>query len=122
MSAQTHTELYVWPHRYQVQEGAYHALVILLVQVFTFLIRVKCCSRTNQHRHSFGVLHLEFPHNVLGVLGLVHKVPSLDCLIRRPRKNSNSPIMLISNFMLMSNANLETKEYDQPKIISSTYI
>jgi hypothetical protein len=49
-------------------------------------------------------------------------VPSFDCLIWRPRKNYNSPIMLISNFLLMSFVNLATKECDEPpKIISSTY-
>jgi hypothetical protein len=41
--------------------------------VFTFLIRIKSCSRTHRRRHGLGVLHLELPHNVLGVLSLVNK-------------------------------------------------
>jgi hypothetical protein len=49
-------------------------------------------------------------------------VPSLDCLIWRPRKNYNSPIMLIENSLLMSSANLATRELDEPpKTISFTY-
>jgi hypothetical protein len=41
MSAQTYWELYVWPCRRQVEEWPDHALVLLLVHVFTFLI----CTR-----------------------------------------------------------------------------
>jgi hypothetical protein len=73
MSAQTYRELDVRPHRYQVKEWPDHASVLLLVHVFTFLIRIKSCNRTHRRRHSLGVLHLELPHNVLGVLSLVHK-------------------------------------------------
>jgi hypothetical protein len=36
-------------------------------------------------------------------------VPSFDYLIGRPRKNCNSPIMLISNSMLMYFVNLQPK-------------
>jgi hypothetical protein len=39
-----------------------------------------------------------------------------------PRKNCNSPILLISNSLLMSSANLAKREFDEPpKTISSTY-
>jgi hypothetical protein len=49
-------------------------------------------------------------------------VPSFNYLIWRPRKNCNSPIMLISNSLLMSSANLATKELNEPpKTISSLY-
>jgi hypothetical protein len=41
-------------------------------------------------------------------------VPSFDCLIWRPWKNCNSPIMLISNSLAMSSSNLGTKELDEP--------
>ena len=36
-------------------------------------------------------------------------VPSLTCLICSPRKNYNSPIMDISNSLLISSANLATR-------------
>jgi hypothetical protein len=49
-------------------------------------------------------------------------IPSFDCLICSPRKNCNSPIILISNSLLISSANLATRELDDaPKTISSTY-
>jgi hypothetical protein len=49
-------------------------------------------------------------------------VPSFDCLICSLRKNCNSPIMLISNSLLISSANLASRELDEPpKTISSTY-
>jgi hypothetical protein len=41
--------------------------------VFTFHIRIKSFSRTHTRGHGLGVLHLELPHNDLGVLSLVHK-------------------------------------------------
>jgi hypothetical protein len=72
-SAQTYRELDVRPRRCQVEEWPDHALVLLLVHVFTLPIRIKSCSRTHRHCHSLGVLHLELPHNVLGVLSLVYK-------------------------------------------------
>jgi hypothetical protein len=47
-------------------------------------------------------------------------VPSFDYLICSPRKNCISPIILISNSLLMSY--LATRELDEPpKTISSTY-
>jgi hypothetical protein len=73
MSAQTYRELDVWPHRRQVEEWPDHAPVLLLVHMFAFLICMKSCSCTHTRRHGLGVLHLELPHNVLGVLSLVHK-------------------------------------------------
>jgi hypothetical protein len=72
-SAQTYRELDVWSHRRQVEEWPDHAPVLLLVNVFTFLIHIKSYSRTHRRRHGLAVLHLELPHNVLGVLSLVHK-------------------------------------------------
>jgi hypothetical protein len=43
-------------------------------------------------------------------------------LIWSPIKNCNSPIIDISNSLLMSSSNLTTKEWDEPpKLISSTY-
>jgi hypothetical protein len=49
-SAQTYRELDVWPRRRQVDEWPDHASVLLLVHVFTFLIRIKSCSRTHRRR------------------------------------------------------------------------
>jgi hypothetical protein len=72
-SAQTYQELDVRPRRRQVEEWPDHAPVLLLVHVFTFLVHIKSCSRTHRCCHSLGILHLELPHNVLGVLSLVHK-------------------------------------------------
>jgi hypothetical protein len=72
-SARTYRELDVWPCRRQVEEWPDHASILLLVHVFTFLIRIKSCSRTHRRRHGLGIHHLEFPHNVLGILSLVHK-------------------------------------------------
>jgi hypothetical protein len=34
---------------------------------------IKSCSCTHRRRHSLGVLHLELPYNVLGVLSLVSR-------------------------------------------------
>jgi hypothetical protein len=65
---------------------------------------------------------LNFPTMSLVYFAWCTKVPSFDCLIWRVRKNCNSPIMLISNSLLMRSANLATKELDEsPKTISSTY-
>jgi hypothetical protein len=55
-------------------------------------------------------------------LALCTKVPSFACLICILRKNCNSPNIDISNSLLMSSANLTTKERDEPpETISSTY-
>jgi hypothetical protein len=79
-SAQTYWELDVRHRRRQVEKWPDHAPVLLLVHVFTFLLRIKSCSRTHRRRHGLGILHLEFPHNVLGVLSLVHKCSFLQLL------------------------------------------
>jgi hypothetical protein len=72
MSAQTYQELDVRPRRRQVEEWPDHAPVLLLVHMSTFLICIKSYSRTHRRRHGLGILHLELPHNVLGVQSLVH--------------------------------------------------
>jgi hypothetical protein len=72
-SAQTYRKLDVGPRRRQVEEWHDHASVLLLVHVFTFLIRIKSCSRTHRRRHGLGVLRQELSHYILGVLSLVHK-------------------------------------------------
>jgi hypothetical protein len=72
-SAQTYRELDVRPCHRQVEEWPDHASVLVLSYMLTFLIRIKSSSHTHRRRHSLGVLHLELPHNVLGVLSLVHK-------------------------------------------------
>jgi hypothetical protein len=65
---------------------------------------------------------LNFRTMSLVYLAWCTNVPSFDCLICSPRKNCNSPIMLISNALLISSANLATRELDEPpKTISSTY-
>jgi hypothetical protein len=49
-------------------------------------------------------------------------IPSLACLIWSPRKNCNSLIIDISNYLLVYFENLATKEWEElPKTISSTY-
>jgi hypothetical protein len=47
-SAQTHRKLDVQPRRRQVQEGANHALVLLLVHELSILVRIERCSRTHR--------------------------------------------------------------------------
>jgi hypothetical protein len=65
---------------------------------------------------------LNFRTMSLVYLAWCTNVPSFDCLICSSRKNYNSPIMLISNSLLIFSANLEPRELDKPpKIISSTY-
>jgi hypothetical protein len=54
-SAQTYREQDVRPRRCQVEEWPDHASVLLLVHVFTFLVRIKSYSRTHRRRHSLGV-------------------------------------------------------------------
>jgi hypothetical protein len=48
MSVQTHRELNVQPRCCQVQEGANHAPVLLLVHKLSVLVRVYRCSRTHR--------------------------------------------------------------------------
>jgi hypothetical protein len=78
--------------------------------MFTFLVRIRSCSRTHRRRHGFGVLHLEHPHYVLGVLVLVHKCSFLQLLDLEAEEELQLTIMLILNSLLMSSANLATKE------------
>jgi hypothetical protein len=52
---------------------------------------------------------LNFLRMSLVYLAWCTNVPSFDCLIYSPRKNCNSPIMLISNSLLMSFAKLATE-------------
>jgi hypothetical protein len=54
MSAQTYRKLDVRPRHRQVQEWPDHALVLLPVHVFTFLVRIKSCSHTHRRRHGLG--------------------------------------------------------------------
>jgi hypothetical protein len=49
-SAQTHRKLDVRPRRCEVQEGADHATVLLLVHRLSVLIHVQHCSHTHQCR------------------------------------------------------------------------
>jgi hypothetical protein len=52
----------------------------------------------------------------------MHKGSLLRLLDLKPEKNCNSPIINISNSLLISSANLSTKEWDEPpKTILSTY-
>jgi hypothetical protein len=57
---------------------------------------------------------LNFRTMSLVYLAWCTNVPSFDCLISSLRKNCNSPIMLISNSLLISSANLATRELDEP--------
>jgi hypothetical protein len=56
-STQTYPELDVWPRRSQVEEWPDHAPVLLLVHVFTFLIRIKSCSRTVDAKSALSANH-----------------------------------------------------------------
>jgi hypothetical protein len=113
-STQTHRKLDVRPRRRQVQEGADHAPVLLLVHGLFVLVCVERCSRTHLCRQGLWVIHFELLEYVLRVLGWCTKVSSFACLIWSPRKNCNYPIIDITNSLLISSANLGTKEWDEP--------
>jgi hypothetical protein len=120
MSAQTHRELYVRPRRRQVQEGA--DPVLLLVHGLSILVCVQCCSRTHRCDRGLESSILNFLRMSFVYLAWSINVPSLACLIWNLRKNYNSPIIDILNYLLMSSAILRNKEWDEPlKTILSTY-
>ena len=80
MSAQTLTELYVWPRRRQVEEGSDHAPILLLVHGFTILVRVQSRSGTHRCSQWLGVVHAKLLHHVPGVLRLMYRRPVLALL------------------------------------------
>ena len=86
MSTQTHDELYVRPHHCQVEEGADHAPVLLLVHGFSTLISIHHRSRTHQCQHQLGVAHRKLSHHVLRVLALVYERPVLVLLDLKPKE------------------------------------
>ena len=75
MSAQTHNKLNVWPRHRQVEKGADHAPVLLLIHGFSVLVRIQDCRGTHRCRQQFGVVHAKLLDDVLGILALVHKRP-----------------------------------------------
>jgi hypothetical protein len=86
MSAQTHRKLDVRPRRRQVQEGADHAPVLLLVHGLSVLIHVERCSHTHPCQQGLRVIHLERLEDVLRVLGLMYKGSLLRLLVLKPEK------------------------------------
>jgi hypothetical protein len=85
-SAQTHNELYVWPRRHQVEEGADHAPVLPLVHWFSILVRIQSSRTPHGCRHRLHILHMELPQHVFRVLGLMYKCSVLHLLDLQPEK------------------------------------
>ena len=54
------TELNVWPRRRQVQEGADHAPVLLLVHRLAVQVRIKCRRCADRSRLRRQVTHVDF--------------------------------------------------------------
>src|SRR5438105_15207503 len=108
-SAQTHCKVYVRPRCRQVQEGADHAPVLLLVHRFSVLVRIQRRRGCHGGRQRLASAMSNFLRTSFVYLPWCTKVPSLLCLIWSPRKKVSSPIMDISNSLLMVSANLATK-------------
>jgi hypothetical protein len=111
-SAQTHRKLDVRPRRRQVQEGVDHAPVLLLVHGISVVVHVQCYSHTHRCRQGLRVFHPEHFEDILRLFSLMHKGSLLRLLDWSLRKNYNSPIIDISNSLLMSSVNLTTKVWD----------
>jgi hypothetical protein len=73
IGAQKHRKLDVQHHYRQVQEGADHAPVLLLVHRRFVLVRVERCSRTHQCQQGLWVIHIELLEDAIRVIGLMHK-------------------------------------------------
>lgn len=58
-SAQTHGEMYVWPHCIQVQKGVDHAPILLLVHGLVVLIGIKRCHGGHGCRKTLGLTNIK---------------------------------------------------------------
>jgi hypothetical protein len=97
------------------------ALVLLLVHGFAILISVKCRRGGHGHRKRLALAHVELLQDVLCILSLMYKGPVLSLLDLQPKKKFSSPVMLISNSLLIRSENLDTRALEEPpKMISST--
>ena len=106
--AEADAELDVRSRRRQVQERADHAPVLLIhrLAIQVLIKRRRCADRSRLRRQ---VTHVELPEQVSSVLGLMDKSALRSLLDLSPRKNCNSPIMLISNSLDICSENLETR-------------
>jgi hypothetical protein len=72
--------MYVWPRCFQVQEGADHDPVLLLVHKLAVPISVQSRRDGHGRRMRIGLAHVKRLQAILGVFALVHKCPIL-CLL-----------------------------------------
>src|SRR3954471_5659388 len=118
----THTQHDIRPRCTKVKQRNDHGTILPLVYLFAVRVEVKLTLEWHRGLGSFKTIILEPLEHVLSVFGLVDKVPLDNCFTSKPRKNSNSPIMDISNLSVISLANSSLKDwFTKPKIISSTY-
>jgi hypothetical protein len=85
-SAHAHCKVYIWLHHSQVQEGANHAHVLLLVHGLDVLIGIKHRCGGHGHRRRLGLTHVELRQDILCILVLMHKGPVLGLLNLQPKK------------------------------------
>src|SRR3954471_5421529 len=117
-----HTQHDIRPRCTKIQQRTNHRTILPLVYLFTIRVEVKLTLEWHGGLGSFKTIILEPLEHVLSIFGLVDEVPLDNCFTSKPRKNSNSPIMDISNLSVISLANSSLKDWlTKPKIISSTY-
>ena len=106
-SAQTHCKVYVRPRRRQVQEGADHAPVLLLVHRISVLVRIQRRSGRHGSRQRLGICHVELLEDVLRVLALVYEGAFLALLDLESEEEGE--FSHHGHLGLMVSANLATK-------------
>jgi hypothetical protein len=85
-SESTDCKVYIWPRRSQVQEGANHALVLLLVHGLIILISIKHHRGGHGRRKCLGLAHVELLQDILCILTLMYKDPVLGLFDLQPKK------------------------------------
>jgi hypothetical protein len=76
-STQTHDKVYDRPCRRQVQKGADHAHLLLLVHGPTVLIGIQGRCGGHGRRKRLGLKHVKLLSDILRAFALVHKCPIL---------------------------------------------
>ena len=107
-------ELNVRPGRRQVQEGAYHAPVLLLVHLLAIQVLIKhrrCADRSRLRRQA---THVELPQQVLGVLGLMDECALGSLLDLQPEEELQLTHHAHLELLDICSENLETRAGEEP--------